>query len=79
MRSNRQPYEQERPYRPAERLTKGAHPGCKCLTKPDEVVLEVERFHYHRLASGFLRGWLRVRISGRRLLSIARGMFADAA
>ena len=50
----------------------------KFLTRADEVVLEIEGFRLHRRA-GLLRGLLKVRISGRRLLDTANRIFAEAA
>jgi hypothetical protein len=50
----------------------------KHLTSSDEVVLEVERFRSYYRTTGLLRGLLRVRISGRRVLKLAGRLFAEA-
>jgi hypothetical protein len=51
----------------------------KFLTRADEVVLEIEGFRLHRRRAGLLRGLLKVRISGRRLLDTASRILAEAA
>jgi hypothetical protein len=51
----------------------------KFLNKADEVSLEIQRFRYHDKRTGGLRRWLKARVSGRRLLTLARSLFAPAA
>ena len=51
----------------------------KHLSKSKEVELELERFRYSRGSQGFLRGVLKMRISGRRLMDLAGRLFAEAA
>ena len=45
------------------------------LTDLDQMDSEVMLFRYHRPAKGFWRGKMRVRISGRRLLGLAKDLF----
>ena len=51
----------------------------KFLNKADEVALEIQRFRHHDKRTGVLRRWLKARVSGRRLLNLARLLFAQAA
>ena len=51
----------------------------KFLTRADEVVLEIEGFRLRRRRAGLLRGLVKVRISGRRLLDTASRILAEAA
>jgi len=46
------------------------------LTSSTEVRLELNRVRYYHPATGLFRGFLRVRISGQRLLNLADGLFA---
>lgn len=46
------------------------------LTSPAEVRLEFSRFRYYQPVKGVLRRFLKVRISGKRLLELADQLFA---
>jgi len=48
------------------------------LTNSAEVRLELNRFRYYHRATGLFRGFLKVRISGQRLLNLADGLFPRA-
>lgn len=45
------------------------------LSSSAEVRLELNRFRYCHRSTGFFRGFLKVRISGQRLLNLADGLF----
>lgn len=50
----------------------------RTLTSSAAVRLELNGFRYHHRSTGFFRGFLKVRISGQRLLNLADGLFAKA-
>jgi hypothetical protein len=45
------------------------------LTGVEDVSSEIEAFRYHHPARGFLRGWLRLRISGQLVVNLAYQLF----
>ena len=48
------------------------------LTSSTEVREELNRFRYYHRATGLLRGYLKVRISGKHVLNLADGLFSKA-
>ena len=50
----------------------------KDLKSSEEIRQEIGDFYYHHPARGFIRGVLRVRISGQRLLDLADRLFGRA-
>ena len=48
------------------------------LTSSNAVREELNRFRYYHRATGFFRGYLKVRISGKQVLNLADGLFSQA-
>ena len=48
------------------------------LTDADDLKSEISYFRYHLTAQGILRGRLRVRLSGQRLVNLAHTLFAKS-
>ena len=48
------------------------------LTSSNAVREELNRFRYYHRATGFFRGYLKVRISGKQVLNLADGLFSKA-